>query len=193
MLAQFSLASPGSFVTFQLLSLKPAKPMKCSCASCGKLIEYEASAAGVDIACPHCGKVTRLAAYSAAPPIQPVTFAQPAPKRNTTLIVLLVIGIGLFLAVPIFGLLAAIAIPNFVKAKQASQRAACVANLRMIEGAKASWALEHKKLETDVPGDQDLFGAGRYVMQKPHCPANGLYSINPVAVKPTCTIPAHTL
>ncbi len=141
---------------------------------------------------PHCGRATRLAAYSAAPPIQQTVSAPPARKRNTTLIVLLVVGIGLFLALPIIGLLAAIAIPNFVKAKQASQRAACIANLRMIEDAKASWALEHKKLEMDVPGEQDLFGAGRYIGQKPNCPANGLYTINPVAVKSACTIPSHT-
>jgi competence protein ComGC len=166
--------------------------MKSSCTSCGKLIEYEASSAGLDIACPHCGKVTKLAAYSVPPPI-PQGNATPATKRNTTLIVVLVIGIGLFLAVPIIGLLAAIAIPNFIKARQASQTAACVANLKMIDAAKASWALEHKKTELDVPGDQDLFGTSTYIKTRPVCPAGGTYEINPVMEKPTCTALRHAL
>ena len=90
------------------------------------------------------------------------------------------------------GLLAAIAIPNFVKAKVASQHAGCVMNLRSIEGAKATWALEYKKLTTDTPTDAGLFGPAKYIREKPSCPAGGTYSLNRVGAKPSCSIPDHT-
>ena len=100
--------------------------------------------------------------------------------------------VEIMIVVAIIGLLAAIAIPNFIKARQASQRAACVANLRTIDGAKATWALEQHKTNSDVPSDADLFGNTSYIREKPGCPANGTYSLNQVDTKPSCTISDHT-
>jgi hypothetical protein len=54
------------------------------------------------------------------------------------------------------GLLAAIAIPNFVKARQTAQRNAIMNNLRMIEGAKQQWALEKKKNDGSPATETDL-------------------------------------
>src|SRR5215203_2261168 len=71
--------------------------------------------------------------------------------------------VEIMIVVAIIGLLAAIAIPNFIKARQASQKAACVANLKTIDGAKATWALEQRKTNSDVPQDADLFGATSYI------------------------------
>lgn len=51
----------------------------------------------------------------------------------------------------VIGLLAAIAIPNFVKAREAAQRNACILNLRSLEGAKATWALEMKRKTQTCP------------------------------------------
>ena len=98
--------------------------------------------------------------------------------------------VEIMIVVAIIGLLAAIAIPNFVKARTASQRNACIANLKQIDGAKATWALEEKKHNVDVPGDADLFGATRYIRDKPDCPANGVYTLQQVDVKPTCSLGA---
>jgi competence protein ComGC len=170
--------------------------MKCSCSACGKHIDYEAAAAGTEIACPHCGAATRLVAYSAAPPppIPQPAVVQSAPSRATPWIIIIVIAaIAVPVVIAIVGLLAAIAIPNFIKAKQASQRAACVANLKQMDGAKAIWANANKKRETDVPTDSDLFGAKEYIRVKPTCPAGGIYSLGPVGSPPTCTIPQHEL
>jgi prepilin-type N-terminal cleavage/methylation domain-containing protein len=100
--------------------------------------------------------------------------------------------VEIMIVVAIIGLLAAIAIPNFIKARQASQRAACVANLRTIDGAKATWALEQRKTNTDVPTDADLFGPTSYIREKPSCPAGGIYTLNQVDAKPSCTIADHT-
>ena len=104
--------------------------------------------------------------------------------------------VEIMIVVAIIALLAAIAIPNFVKARTASQRSACIANLKQIDGAKATWALEQKKVNSDVPVDGDLFGSTLYIREKPGCPANGTYALLGVDTKPTCslgTAEGHTL
>ena len=65
---------------------------------------------------------------AAPPPIPQAPVVQPARRRSTAWIVIVVIAIAIVPVMLIVGLLAAIAIPNFVKARQSSQRAACVAN-----------------------------------------------------------------
>ncbi|HEY9172626.1 MAG TPA: prepilin-type N-terminal cleavage/methylation domain-containing protein, partial [Verrucomicrobiae bacterium] len=50
--------------------------------------------------------------------------------------------VEIMIVVAIIGLLAAIAIPNFVKARETSRTNACISNLRQIDGAKQQWALE---------------------------------------------------
>src|SRR6266404_4163500 len=101
--------------------------------------------------------------------------------------------VEIMIVVAIIGLLAAIAIPNFVKARTASQRAACIANLKQIDGAKATWALENKKTGGDLPTAADLYGAAKYIRDEPSCPGGGTYSINTVDARPTCTVSDHTL
>ena len=90
------------------------------------------------------------------------------------------------IVVAIIGLLAAIAIPNFVKARTASQRNACIANMKQMHGAKATWAMETKKSSTDVPPDAELFGPDKYIAKKPECPAGGAYTIGQVGENPQC-------
>jgi prepilin-type N-terminal cleavage/methylation domain-containing protein len=98
--------------------------------------------------------------------------------------------VEIMIVVAIIGLLAAIAIPNFVKARTASQTNACIANLRQIEGAKATWAMEAKKNNTDTPADGDLFGAAAYIRTKPDCPGGGTYTLNAVDTDPACSLAA---
>lgn len=94
--------------------------------------------------------------------------------------------------IPLIGLLAAIAIPNFVKARSTAQMNACVSNLRQIDGAKATWAMENKKEASDTPTAHDL---DKYLngFSNMKCPAGGTYQINTVNEKPTCSIPNHQL
>ena len=94
---------------------------------------------------------------------------------------------------PVIALLMAIAIPNFVKAKAAAQRNACIGNLRTIDSTKAAWALENKKTQTETPEPGDLYGPNKYIRQEPTCPAGGIYSLNSVEEKPTCTAQGHAI
>jgi hypothetical protein len=87
-------------------------------------------------------------------------------------------------------MLAAIAIPNFVKAREASQRNACINNLRQLDAAKNQWALENSKKDTAVPAMDDL---RPYLHGKIACPVGGYYTLGAVAEPPTCSIPGHTL
>ena len=101
--------------------------------------------------------------------------------------------VEIMIVVAIIGLLAAIAIPNFIKARQSSQQNACINNLRQIDGAKATWALEQKKVGNDTPNPGDIYGSTLYIRVEPTCPANGTYALGNVDQKPTCTIAGHTL
>src|SRR5256885_10615248 len=64
--------------------------------------------------------------------------------------------VEIMIVVAIIGLLAAIAIPNFVKARETAQLNSIVNNLRIIEGAKDQWALEQKKGTGDTPVATDI-------------------------------------
>jgi prepilin-type N-terminal cleavage/methylation domain-containing protein len=94
--------------------------------------------------------------------------------------------VEIMIVVAIIGLLAAIAIPNFVKARNTAQQNACINNLRQIDGAKHQWALENKKTDTDTP---DSGMVGPYIKNNifPNCPGGGTYTINVMSTDPTCS------
>jgi len=100
--------------------------------------------------------------------------------------------VEIMIVVAIIGLLAAIAIPNFVRARSTSQKNACINNLRQLDGAKQQWALENKQVSTaavNVADVQPYLGrgaAGTY----PTCPASGTYTLNVVNVAPACSLAA---
>jgi prepilin-type N-terminal cleavage/methylation domain-containing protein len=109
--------------------------------------------------------------------------------------------VEIMIVVAIIGLLAAIAIPNFVRARATSQANACINNLRQIDAAANQFALEAKKkagdaitLTTDLTPYIKLNSAGLI----PACPAAGTYSLATVGPSPTCSLgstvtPTHAL
>jgi len=112
--------------------------------------------------------------------------------------------VELMIVVGIIGLLAAIAIPNFVKARATSQANACINNLRQIDAAANEWALDtgqttgascwlFRNLSSYLSGIPNV-ATGNYV-----CPAGGNY-VDPVLIgnNPACSLgntvtPAHIL
>ena len=98
------------------------------------------------------------------------------------------------IVVAIIGLLAAIAIPNFIKARTTSQQNACINNLRQIDGAVQQWALENNKIAGASVAFTDISG---YLKNSVICPAGGTkfsdsYTITTVDVKPLCQKVAGT-
>ena len=111
--------------------------------------------------------------------------------------------VEIMIVVAIIGLLAAMAIPNFVRARTKSQQNACINNLRQLDGAIQQWALETKQL-ANAPVNSTGFQIQPYIGRGtvgtlPSCPADPLntfassYTPVNVGVAPTCRIvPANT-
>jgi prepilin-type N-terminal cleavage/methylation domain-containing protein len=105
--------------------------------------------------------------------------------------------VEIMIVVAIIGLLAAIAIPNFVRARTTSQMNACINNLRQIDGAIQQWALEQKKDPTAAVTEADVTP---FLKNSVVCPAGGTtfadsYTVVDVATRPVCQkVPAtHVL
>ena len=107
----------------------------------------------------------------------------------------------IMIVVAIIGLLAAMAIPNLVRARATSQANACINNLHKISDASDEFALEfgkstgaHVSLNRDLTPYIKLNATGKL----PPCPAHGTYGIENIGDKPTCSIgnnvsPEHIL
>jgi prepilin-type N-terminal cleavage/methylation domain-containing protein len=94
--------------------------------------------------------------------------------------------VEIMIVVAILGLLAAIAIPNFVRARSTSRKQACINNLRQIDSGKQQWALENKKSDTDTPASDNVL---LYIRNEkfPACPAGGTYTVGAVNTDPKCS------
>ena len=109
--------------------------------------------------------------------------------------------VEIMIVVAIIGLLAAIAIPNFVKARATSQANACINNLRQIDAAAQEFALEKGKHTGDsisYPSDLTPYIKLNANNSIPGCPAGGTYVDNTVGNNPTCSLsstitPFHVL
>ena len=104
--------------------------------------------------------------------------------------------VEIMIVVAIIGLLAGIAIPNFIKARETARKNACINNLRLIDSAIQQWALENNKNSSDPV---DLAGLTVYLNRggtgaingtspgAVKCPSGGTYSVGNVDAKPTCS------
>jgi prepilin-type N-terminal cleavage/methylation domain-containing protein len=110
--------------------------------------------------------------------------------------------VEIMIVVAIIGLLAAIAIPNFIKARATSQANACINNLRQIDGAISEWALETGKSNTSPVTSVNT--VSNYIKLNsastvPGCPSGGTYTVALVGdpVQVSCSLsdatPAHKL
>jgi prepilin-type N-terminal cleavage/methylation domain-containing protein len=116
-----------------------------------------------------------------------------AKKQGFTLVEIMIV-------VAIIGLLAAIAIPNFVKSRTTSQQNACINNLRLIDSSKQQWALEQRQQSSNTPLGSDLqpyLGRGNNG-ELPTCPVDPQnsfltsYTPNAISTPPVCLIVPST-
>ena len=110
--------------------------------------------------------------------------------------------VEIMIVVAIIGLLAAIAIHNFVRARATSQANACINNMRQIDAAVNEWALEKGMKTGDGPATltADLTPYIKLNSQgkKPSCPDGGVYALKKIGDTPTCSLgsninPSHIL
>ncbi len=103
--------------------------------------------------------------------------------------------VEIMIVVAIIGLLAAIAIPNFVEARQNARTSVCINNLRQIDSAKEQLALETDLDDGDAlaaNADLDPYIKGGFAGLA--CPEAGAYTVDVIGTDPTCDGDAeHTL
>jgi len=92
--------------------------------------------------------------------------------------------VEIMIVVAIIGLLAAIAIPNFVRARKTAQMNSCINNLRLIDAAQQQYALE-KGSDTGVDSTALTPYLGRGAGVFPTCPTGGAYTVA-AGAKPLC-------
>ena len=109
--------------------------------------------------------------------------------------------VEIMIVVLIIGILLAIAIPNFVSARESARAKSCVGNLKQIDSAKQQSAMDNKLAGTStatfmidgvvattpVTGPFQLVGTTGYIRSQPICPSAGSYFLGTVAVTPGCS------
>jgi hypothetical protein len=95
---------------------------------------------------------------------------------------------ALFIVISTIGLLAAIGIPSFQKARENAIEKACINNMRILDATKDAYAVENgldaetlvtaENLSEHIPG-----GVPSIV-----CAKGGTYTLNPVGCTPECSV-----
>jgi prepilin-type N-terminal cleavage/methylation domain-containing protein len=95
--------------------------------------------------------------------------------------------VEIMIVVLIIGLLAALVVPSFIRARADAQKNVCIDNLRVIEGAKEQWALLYEKAQGAIVNDDEV----NSLLKKgarPECPADGTYTYGVVGASPECSL-----
>lgn len=98
--------------------------------------------------------------------------------------------IEIMIVILIIAILLAIAVPNFLRAREVSRSRACQGNLRMLATAKEQWAMDNKKNSSDEPSPEALVSF--YIKGTsgvlPICPSDGKYTVGDMSTWPSCSI-----
>ena len=108
--------------------------------------------------------------------------------------------VEIMIVVAIIGLLAAIAIPSFMKSRTQAQQNACINNLRQIDSGKEQAALVNRWTNgTPVVAAAAVSNVNAYIKgltgttNTPTCPAGGTYVYNAVGSNPICNVGGHAI
>ena len=99
--------------------------------------------------------------------------------------------VEIMIVVAIIGLLASIAIPSFVKARNTAQQNGCISNLRHIDSSKEQAALTERWTDADLTITTIV---NQYIKgnSTPLCPANGSYTYGNIGANPNCSFSGTT-
>ena len=110
--------------------------------------------------------------------------------------------VEIMIVVLIIGILLAIAIPNFVAARESARAKSCIGNLKQFDSAKQQSAMDNKLSGTSAAtfvfdgttasttSAFQLVGATGYIRATPVCPSAGTYYTGTVAQLPACSVSA---
>jgi prepilin-type N-terminal cleavage/methylation domain-containing protein len=100
--------------------------------------------------------------------------------------------VEIMIVVLIIGILLAIAVPNFIKARESSRTKSCIANLKQIDSAKEQYMMDNKT--TTAPSTLSTYvGSTSYIKNTPLCPSGGTYTVNDATTPPACNQTGHAL
>src|SRR5437667_2217008 len=83
--------------------------------------------------------------------------------------------VEIMIVVLIIGILLAIAVPNFIRARESSRAKSCTANLQQMNSAVEQWAMDNKKNSGATVAIATLVGSSGYIKSTPSCPSGGDY------------------
>jgi hypothetical protein len=98
------------------------------------------------------------------------------------------LGTGTY-GVAVGGIVIAVAVPAFLRARANARGRACQENLVKMDGAKEQYALEKNMSNGSVVEMKDLVGDGQtgYLRATPTCPSGGEYTLGPIGTDPKCS------
>ncbi|MCE9616596.1 MAG: hypothetical protein K8T26_20160 [Lentisphaerae bacterium] len=125
------------------------------------------------VKCPSCGGLVKV----------------PEPKTGLWWgLGCLMVALAMPVIVAVVGLLAAIAIPSFVKARDTSQVKACINNMRILDAAKEQAAMGRGLEVGDVLTEDDVSPFVKGGFAGLVCPRGGHYAINLLGEDPACSV-----
>lgn len=94
--------------------------------------------------------------------------------------------IEIMIVIAIIGIVIALAVPAWLRARETARGLVCQENLTKIDGAKEQWSLENNKGAGSNVGWDDLVGPELYIKTKPSCPTGNEYTINVIGSDVSC-------